>query len=112
MTPMLQTGIGALLLALSYLVILAASTMSFVIIETKTHSDLRKELQEDLMSKSKMIFDEIGHDVSGPVREAILSIDRLERENAALKAAKAVPEPKPSHVPPKKEEPVSDDAED
>lgn len=64
------------------------------------------------MSKSKMIFDEIGTDVSGPVREAILSIDRLEKENAALKAAKPAPEPKPQHVPSKKEEPVSDDAED
>lgn len=58
------------------------------------------------MSKSQMIFNEIGTDVSGPVREAILSIDRLEKENAALKAAK------PSYGPPKKEETVKDDAED
>lgn len=65
------------------------------------------------MSKSKMIFDEIGTDVSGPVREAILSIDRLEKENAALKAAKSEKKPHTaSWSAPTKEEPVNDNAED
>ena len=66
------------------------------------------------MSKSKMIFDEIGTDVSAPVKEAILSIDRLERENARLKAAApaAKPEPAPAFVSPRIEETEKSDAED
>lgn len=44
MTPMLQTGFGALLLALSYLVILAGSTLAFVIVETKNNVVSRRKL--------------------------------------------------------------------
>ena len=42
MTPMLQTGFGAILLALSYVLILAGSTLAFVIVETKCDVSLRK----------------------------------------------------------------------
>lgn len=66
------------------------------------------------MSKSQMIFDEIGTDVSAPVKEAILSIDRLERENARLKAeaSKTKPEPAPVFKPSRIEETEQEDAED
>ncbi len=115
MTPMLQTGFGALLLALSYLVILAGSTLAFVIVETKCDIACRKRLKENsqMGSKAQMIFDEIGTDVSGPVREAILSIDKLEKEVSELKAGTPVepaPEPKPAWQPPKQE--VTIDGED
>lgn len=120
MTPLLQVGAATLMIALSYAVILAISTVAFIVVDRRCELFPSKAPgKEKRMKKSQMIFDEIGTDVSGPVREAILSIDRLEKENEALKAAKPVPEPKVNYsvtyataAPAKAEEPVSEDAED
>ena len=61
------------------------------------------------MSKSSKILDEIGDQISSFAKEAILSIDRLEKELAELKkdvkpAPVKMEQPKPSQAQPSPEE--------
>lgn len=61
------------------------------------------------MSKSRKILDEVGDQISSFAKEAILSIDRLEKELAELKKdAEPAPvqteQPKPSQAQPSPEE--------
>ena len=61
------------------------------------------------MSKSRKILDEVGDQISSFAKEAILSIDRLEKELAELKKdVKPAPvkteQPKPSQAQPSPEE--------
>lgn len=46
------------------------------------------------MSKSRKVLNEVGDQISSFAREAILSIDRLEKELAELKASSKKEEPK------------------
>lgn len=108
MTPVMQISFAFFMVALTYAIMLAASTVAFIVVE---HGSLRKGLES--MGKSKRVLDEVGYNISQESLEAIRSIDILEKRVAELEAkleskpevaVTANAEPKPVQVQRKVEE--------
>lgn len=81
MTPVMQISFAFFMMALTYAIMLAASTVAFIVVE---HGSLRKGLES--MGKSKKVLDEVGYNISQESLEAIRSIDILEKRVAVLEA--------------------------
>ncbi len=104
MTPVMQTAFSMLVIVISYAVMLAASTVAFIIVERGTFKEGFKN-----MLKSQKVLDEVGYGISKEALEAIRSIDHLEKRIAELEA-QLKPKLEMNPVPVKREVKVHEEA--
>lgn len=104
MTPVMQTAFSMLVIVISYAVMLAASTVAFIVVE---HGSFKEGFKN--MLKSQKVLDEVGYGISEEALEAIRSIDRLEKRIAELEA-QLEPKPETKPVPVKREVKVHEEA--